>query len=129
MKKCLFLLCAFLSINAYSQTITNYNSRISNDKKPNVVDTKTRKIYQKENQIFITNYDKDGSDLVLNIDSVVKRKDIYTKYEEEWIFCNRKIGKDLIFKYIIKGFGSGNLHLYNTISEIEVYEEIFSSLK
>lgn len=119
----------FFCINAYCQTITNYNSRISNDKSPNVVDTKARKIYQKDKQIIFTNYDKDGSDLILTVDSVVKRENIYTKYEEEWIFCNRKIGKDLIFKYIIKGFGSGNVHLYNTISEIEVYEEIFSSLK
>ncbi|MBC5644255.1 hypothetical protein H8S77_15340 [Parabacteroides sp. BX2] len=129
MKKCLFILCAFFCINAYSQTITNYNSRISNNKNPNVVDTKARKIYQKDKQIIFTNYDEDGSDLVLTVDSVVKRENIYTKYEEEWIFCNRKIGKDLIFKYIIKGFGSGNVHLYNTISEIEVYEEIFNSLK
>lgn len=125
MKKILLPLFLLLfASNIYSQEIV-YNSFMSNKKVPEVVDQKKRTIKKVDNTIIVQPY-KNNQDLVLKIDSVVyNTKGLGLKNNKDWYYCTDEYD----FKYILIGLESSNILLYQLLSEVDVFEEIFSSLK
>lgn len=118
----LFLLgCASLS---HAQDLT-FNCRTETTKDTKIIDTIKRKIKHTDNKIIFQRY-KDGEDLVLNIDSIVKNtKALGLKKNKDWYYCT----DEYKFKYIVIGLGSPFVSLYQIFSDIDVFEEQFSSLK
>lgn len=119
----LFLLLGCVSLSHAQDLI--FNCRIEMIKETKVIDTIKRKIEHTDNKIVFQSY-KDGEDLVLNIDSIVKNtKALGMKKNENWYYCTDKYK----FKYIVIGLGSSNISLYQIFSDIDVFEEQFTSLK
>lgn len=125
MKKVVLSSLLFLfAANLYSQELV-YNCHLSNNRVPEVVDEIKRTIKKVDDIIIFQPY-KNNQDLVLKIDSVVNNpKGLGWKKDKDWYYCKDKYN----FKYIVIGLESSNISLYQLISEVDVFEEIFNSLK
>lgn len=129
MKKLLMLLLVLGCIPmSYAQDIV-FNCRIENKKKAEIKDVIKREIKHTGNKIIFENYFTESKfenkDLTLSVDSIVPKKKAFENFKRNWYYCTSELG----FKYIVIGLESANIHLYQVCSEIEVFEEIFSSLK
>lgn len=125
MKKLILSLLLFLfATSMYSQELV-YNCHLSNNRSPEVVDEIKRTIKKVDNTIIFQPY-KNNRDLVLNIDSVVNNpKGLGLKKNKDWYYCTDKYH----FRYIVIGLGTSQISLFQLITEVDVFEEIFNSLK
>lgn len=129
-KLLLLLFLSAITLSAYSQDLI-YNCRLDVGKKVEVKDNIKRTIKKIGKTLTFENYYTNSTlanekDLVLHIDSVVnKKREFGLKKQEDWYYCTCDLG----FKYIVLGLGSSNISLYQIFSEIDVFEEQFSSLK
>lgn len=128
MKKVLLLMMLMVCMGGFAQDYT-YNCWIENNKDAKVKDTVSRKIVKSDNSIIVTNYYSspafDNKDLVLIIDSVVPKRRALDSTVKDWYYCTCSLG----FKYILLGLNTNTVNLFNVLSEIEVYEDVFNSLK
>lgn len=124
MKKLLLSLLFGCVSSIHAQNLI-FNCRTETNKEVKVVDTIKRKIKQVENKIVFESY-KDGEDLVLNIDSIVKNtKALGLKKDKDWYYCT----DEYKFNHIVIGLGSSSVSLYQIFSDLDVFEEEFTSLK
>lgn len=125
MKKLVLLFLLFGCVSSIHAQDLIFNCRTETNKEVKVVDTIKRKIKQVENKIVFESY-KDGKDLVLNIDSIVKNtKALGLKKDKDWYYCTDEYD----FKYIVIGLGSSYVSLYQIFSDVDIFEEVFTSLK
>lgn len=120
----LFLGCISVS---YAQDYV-FNCRLANDTDVKIVDNINRRIIHTGDNIVFENYSPNSEyekDLKLHIDSIVSKSMAFEKFKRDWYYCT----SDFKFKYIVIGLGSANVDLYQICSEVEIYKEIFSSLK
>lgn len=131
MKKLVLLFLLFVCVSSIHAQDLIFNCRTKTNKEVKVVDTIKRKIKHTDNKIIFENYYinstyyMEDKDLTLNIDSVVPKSMAFDKYERDWYYCTSDLG----FKYIIIDLESANVRLFQICSEVEIFEEVFSSLR